>query len=79
MWACVQAGLALYYIIGGEEPEAEWRQACLDAGANERWLDGIQHRIRPPEQVDKLNARFREQFAIRALLDKAPVQHDVLR
>ena len=22
-----QAGLALYYIIGGEEPEAEWRQA----------------------------------------------------
>jgi hypothetical protein len=29
--------------------------------------------------VDKLNARFREQFAIRALLDKAPVQHDVLR
>ena len=138
---------------------------ALDAGANERWLDGIQHRIRPcdgmvesthpseqahpskqptplnetyasapapppsprawrlwaaakgrgrptglpattsgarasrlqsrrldrghaaclyttisrPEQVDKLNARFREQFAIRALLDKAPVQHDVLR
>ena len=51
----------------------------LDAGANERWLDGIQHRIRPSGQVDKLNARFREQFAIRTLLDKAPVQHDVLR
>jgi len=26
-----------------------------------------------------INARFREQFAIRALLDKAPLQHDVLR
>ena len=57
-----QAGLALYYIIGGDDPDPTWRQVALDAGADARWLDGIKHRIKPPDEGDQVNARFREQF-----------------
>ena len=54
-----------------------WPRSCQPHCAEE--TSHRPRKSRPPEQVDTLNARFREQFAIRALLDKAPVQHDVLR
>ena len=82
-----QAGLALFYIIGAdhqqpEEPDPTWRQVALDAGADARWLDGIKHRLRMPDESE-VDSRFPTEFAKQnrlqnrcalALVDKTAMQ-----